>query len=146
MSQSLTARQANLCAMARILCWSTRRPASTVGIFYSWPISSQCGLIWFPDIYGQLKNVRKSDSYQVHGPGNLIGIRDKKDYAKKKKIFQQGFSDTALRRHEPKVLREIDTFCSKMVEDAPAGGWSSAWDMNRWCKRTIAPGITESRV
>jgi hypothetical protein len=80
----------------------------------------------------------------VHGPGNLIGIQDKKDYAKKKRIFQQGFSDTALRRHEPKVIKEIDVFCdtvlqNKTTREASSGGWAEAKDMNIWCKQIFPP-------
>jgi cytochrome P450 len=84
--------------------------------------------------------VRKSPSYQVHGRGNLLGIQDKKDYAKKKRIFQQGFSDTALRRLEPKVIREINVFCDKMTENESSkegtGGWSKAKNINLWCKHS----------
>jgi hypothetical protein len=89
------------------------------------------------DIYGTLKKVKKSQSYKVHGPGNLLGIRDKKVYAKKKKIFQQGFSDSAIREHEVKIKREINTFCEKISEnelsEKTVGGWSNVKNMSLWC-------------
>jgi hypothetical protein len=89
------------------------------------------------DIYDTLKKVRKSNSYRVHGAGNLIGIRDKKVYAKKKKIFQQGFSDAAIREHEVKIVREINTFCEKIEEnelpEKTVGGWSNVKNMSAWC-------------
>jgi hypothetical protein len=84
----------------------------------------------------------KAPSYIIHGQGNLIGIQDKKDYAAKKKIFQLGFSDAALRKHEPKVIHEIETFCEKMVEnksskdetDETDDGWTTPKNMNEWSK------------
>jgi hypothetical protein len=81
--------------------------------------------------------VRKADSYVVHGPGNLIGIRDKKVYAKKKKVFQPGFSDASLRLHEPKVIGQIDIFCEKVLEHEEPGKASTDWtepkNMVDWC-------------
>jgi hypothetical protein len=89
------------------------------------------------DIYGSLKKVKKSQSYKVHGPENLLGIRDKKVYAKKKKIFQQGFSDSAIREHEVKIKREVNTFCEKISEnelsEKTVGGWSNVKNMSLWC-------------
>lgn len=89
------------------------------------------------DIYGNGKKLKKSKSYAVHGQGNLIGIQDKAEYASMKKIFQQGFSDSANREHEPKVIQEIDTFIEKISEnespDASKDGWSSPKNMSLWC-------------
>jgi len=86
----------------------------------------------------------KAPSYDVHGPGNLIGIQDKKDYAAKKKIFQLGFSDAALRKHEPKVIHEIETFCEKLTEDESSkeqtDGWTLPKNMNAWSKHTTLAG------
>jgi hypothetical protein len=94
------------------------------------------------DIYGTLKKVKKSKSYKVHGPGNLLGIRDKKVYAKKKKIFQQGFSDSAIREHEVKINREINTFCEKISEnelsEKTVGGWSNVKNMSLWCMFSLS--------
>lgn len=91
----------------------------------------------FHDIYGNGKKLKKSKSYAVHGQGNLIGIQDKAEYASMKKIFQQGFSDSANREHEPKVIQEIDTFIEKISEnespDASKDGWSSPKNMSLWC-------------
>ena len=67
----------------------------------------------------------------------MIGIRDKAVYAKSKKIFQQGFSDTMNREHEPKVIQVINTFIEKLAEnESPAenaGEWTNAKIMNEWC-------------
>ncbi|PKS08395.1 hypothetical protein jhhlp_005339 [Lomentospora prolificans] len=91
----------------------------------------------YQDIYGQLKKVHKANSYQVHGEGNLIGMQDKKAHAKKKKIFQQGFSDIALRKHEGKVLQEIEVFCQKLLENESSGAkpeeWTDPKNMSLWC-------------
>jgi hypothetical protein len=91
----------------------------------------------YHDIYGNLKKVVKAPSYKAHEEGNLIGIRDKKEFATKKKIFQLGFSDAALRKHEPKVIREIEIFCDKLVENdgsdhALADGWTGPKNINAW--------------
>ncbi|KAH8651813.1 cytochrome P450 [Tricladium varicosporioides] len=93
----------------------------------------------FHDIYGPLKRTKKSKSYTVHGETNLIGIQDKTQYARAKKIFQQGFSDSANREHEPKVVQEVDIFVGKMLEgETKTGGkgdgmWTEAKDMSVWC-------------
>ncbi len=110
-----------------------------------WPVLASLGrptTDTISDIYGNLKNIRKSPSYVVHGPGNLLGLRDKKEYAKKKKIFSPGFSDAALRRYEPTVIKEIETFCEKMIEVDPTqhagdskNGWSPARNVSTWCKQ-----------
>lgn len=85
-----------------------------------------------------MKNVKKAHSYNVHGTTNLLGIQDKKEYAKLKKIMQQGFSDAANREHEPKVIREIDTFIKMISEDENPGnsadGWSNPKNMTLWCR------------
>jgi cytochrome P450 len=89
------------------------------------------------DIYGNQKKVKKAESYIVHGKTNLIGIQDKTDYARCKKIFQQGFSDTAIREHEPKVIQEIDTFIEKISENETLDGltddWTNPKNMALWC-------------
>lgn len=98
-------------------------------------VSSVC--LTGADIYGNMKKVKKSKSYLVHGMTNLIGIQDKKEYARSKKIFQQGFSDTANREHEPKITQEIDTFIEKISENETPGktpdGWSNPKNMTLWC-------------
>ena len=90
------------------------------------------------DIYGNMKKVKKSKSYHVHGDTNLLGIQDKKFYANRKKIFQQGFSDTANREHEPKVIKVVDIFIEKISENETPGetsdGWTNPKDMALWCK------------
>jgi hypothetical protein len=73
----------------------------------------------------------------VHGMTNLIGIQDKKEYAKSKKIFQQGFSDAANRDHEPKVIQKINIFIEKLSEnetpDKYTDGWTNPKNMTLWC-------------
>lgn len=97
-----------------------------------------CIILTEKDIYGNMKKTQKSKSYKVHGNTNLIGIQDKKQYAKQKKIMQQGFSDSANREHEPKVIREIDTFIEKISEnEIPSkdnDGWSNPKNMTLWCE------------
>lgn len=90
------------------------------------------------DIYGNAKKVKKSATYVFHGPTNLLGIRNKVKYARMKKIFQPGFSDTSNRNHEPKVIRVIDTFLDKISESElngkATGGWTSPKNMSLWCE------------
>jgi hypothetical protein len=85
-----------------------------------------------------MKKIRKAPSYRIHGSSNLIGIQDKKEHARKKRIFQHGFSTVALRRHEPKVIREIEIFCDVIgscdQQQGISTGWSEAKDANLWCK------------
>jgi hypothetical protein len=73
----------------------------------------------------------------VHGERNLIGMQNKAEYAKSKKIFQHGFSDTANREHEPKVIQEIDTFIEKISENETpeknTDGWTNLKNMSEWC-------------
>lgn len=72
----------------------------------------------------------------VHGETNLIGIQDKAAYAKSKKIFQHGFSDTANREHEPKVVEEVNIFIEKMSEnegEKGTDGWTNPKNMSLWC-------------
>jgi phage-related tail protein len=92
-----------------------------------------------------LKKVKKGKNYEIHGHTNLIGIQDKKDYAKSKKIFQQGFSDTANREHEPKVTGEIDTFIEKISENETPNestdGWTNPKNMSLWCKTSRVPSF-----
>lgn len=67
----------------------------------------------------------------------MIGIQDKAEYAKNKKIFQQGFSDTAIREHEPKVIQEVNTFIEKLSDnetpEKSADGWTNPKNMTLWC-------------
>ncbi|RDW62507.1 hypothetical protein BP5796_10809 [Coleophoma crateriformis] len=91
----------------------------------------------FHDIYGTGKKIKKGPSYVMHGPGNLIGVRDKKYFARLKRIFSQGFSDSALRDHEPKVRKQIDIFCNRMEDEQAlekgSSGWTLAKNMSKWC-------------
>ncbi|KAL3421802.1 cytochrome p450 [Phlyctema vagabunda] len=102
----------------------------------------------FHDIYGPSKKIKKADSYEIHGEGNLIGLRDKKHFARFKRIFSQGFSEAALREHEPKVLKQIDTFCEKVLLDESAegegksSGWSSYKNMSEWSNYLTTDIIT----
>ena len=76
-----------------------------------------------------------ASSYKVHGPGSLLGLCDKTEHAQKKKIFIQGFSDAAIREHEPKVVEIVETFCEKLLEDiSPATGWTDAKNLTDWCE------------
>ncbi|KAG4416598.1 hypothetical protein IFR04_010241 [Cadophora malorum] len=101
----------------------------------------------FHDIYGNGKKVKKAEGYKIHGHANLIGIRDKAVYAKSKKIFQQGFSDTMNREHEPKVIQVINTFIEKLAEnESPAensGEWTNAKIMNQWCTWLATDVVTK---
>ena len=85
------------------------------------------------DIYGPLKKVTKSQSYMIHGPGNFIGIRDKKDFARKKRFFGQKFSDTAVREHEHTFTEQISLFCDKVSDLVGADGWSTVKNLTPWC-------------
>jgi cytochrome P450 len=89
------------------------------------------------DIYGTGKNVRKSDSYVIHGPGNMLGLRDKAEHARKKRIFAQGFSDAAVREHEPKIIKLVNSFCHMIsgfdTHGSDFKGWSVPRDMTKWC-------------
>ncbi|KAE9367264.1 cytochrome P450 [Stipitochalara longipes BDJ] len=91
----------------------------------------------YQDIYGTGKKVKKAHSYTVHGLTNLIGIQDKKEYAKQKKIMQPGFSDSANREHEPTMIRTIGTFIEKISEnetpEKSTDGWTNPKNMTLWC-------------
>lgn len=104
----------------------------------SWYCSLVRGLYCFfrltrLDIYGNQKKVKKSKSYNIHGATNLIAIQDKIEYARFKKIFQLGFSDSANRGHEPKVIGTIDTFIKKISENEEKDGWTTSKNMTHWC-------------
>lgn len=67
----------------------------------------------------------------------MIGVRDKRHYARLKRIFSQGFSDAAIREHEPKVLGQIEAFCEKLSDGSDGkseSGWGGVKDMTLWCK------------
>jgi hypothetical protein len=90
------------------------------------------------DIYGSAKQLRKSDSYVIHGQGNFLGLRNKAEHSRKKRIFGQGFSEAAIRGHEPKVIENVNLFCEKISDNAlitsDSKGWSTVKDMTDWCK------------
>ena len=85
------------------------------------------------DIYGPLKKVKKSESYMMHGQGNLIGIRDKQEFARKKRILGQRFSDTAVREQDQKMTEQIDLFCENVSDAAGVDGWSAIKNVTFWC-------------
>ncbi|OWP05009.1 cytochrome P [Marssonina coronariae] len=103
----------------------------------------------FHDIYGNGRKVKKSKSYMVHGQGNLLGIQDKTEYARNKKIFQQGFSDTANREHEHKFIPVINTFVDKISENGiqtyveGQGGWTEPKNMALWCTYLTTDVVTK---
>jgi hypothetical protein len=51
--------------------------------------------------------------------------------------MQPGFSDSANREHEVKVIREIDTFIEKISEnetpEKTIDEWSNPKNMTLWC-------------
>ena len=74
-------------------------------------------------------------SYSVHGPGSLIGTPDKAEHVRKKRIFIQGFSDSAIREHEPKVYTYINQFCDMLLDATVTDdGWTSSKNLTRLCK------------
>jgi hypothetical protein len=60
-------------------------------------------------------------------------------------MFALGFSDAALRIHEPKAREMIDLFCDKLVEGVPVGEWSEAKNMSRWCKFFLGINLSAGR-
>ncbi|KAH8595992.1 cytochrome P450 [Bisporella sp. PMI_857] len=98
----------------------------------------------YHDIYGYGKKFRKADSYSIHGPGSLIGTPDKAEHARKKRIFSQGFSDTALREHEPKVIDLVNLFSEKLLEDkVTSDGWTKPKNLSDWCTYLTTDIITK---
>lgn len=89
------------------------------------------------DIYGDRKKVKKSKSYIVHGKTNLVGLQDKVQYARYKRVFQHGFSDTANREHEPQLIHGIATFIEKLAEnelpEESTNRWTRPKNMALWC-------------
>lgn len=120
------------------------------GTLTNFPLARDISSLTITDIYGNSKNVKKSKSYMIHGVTNLIGITDKTQYARNKKIFQQGFSDSAIREHEPKVIREVNTFIEKMSENETTerepNGWTNPKNMALWCMTFLyfRPWVVES--
>jgi cytochrome P450 len=102
---------------------------------------------WLPadgqDIYNHRSNVQKSRVYStlVHRAPNTLTLIDKVEHGKRRRIISQGFSDAALRTYQPKILAQIQNFCSALTTADKYEGaesmekstlWTKPQNMARW--------------
>ncbi|KAK2051615.1 putative cytochrome P450, partial [Colletotrichum caudatum] len=83
-------------------------------------------------------NVIKSKAYQalVHSAPNTLTVRNREDHARRRRILSLAFSDAQLRAYEAILLRNIETLCLNLSENAKLQASSSvseALDMSQQC-------------
>ncbi|EEP79614.1 conserved hypothetical protein [Uncinocarpus reesii 1704] len=90
------------------------------------------------DIYSHGKNFKKAQRYgaMVHRAPNTLTVIDKNKHGKKRRIISQGFSDAALKTHEPVILKQVQQLKTQLsLDDAgrqvPSGLWTLPKNMAR---------------
>lgn len=92
------------------------------------------------DIYGHGSKVKKYKNYRVlaQQAPNTLTLSNKVQHARRRRVVAQAFSETSLRRFEPKVQSVLERFCQHLrnaANDKSAeGGWTSARDISKDCK------------
>ncbi|RAH42269.1 cytochrome P450 [Aspergillus brunneoviolaceus CBS 621.78] len=101
------------------------------------------------DIYVRGKDLRKDVHYGVIqlGTKNLLTVTSPTDHARRNKIISPGFSSTAMREFEPKLLAHVHKFCKSLYRPKSQGDSDSAWGkpmvMSDWCSYFAFDVITE---
>ncbi|RAH74454.1 cytochrome P450 [Aspergillus aculeatinus CBS 121060] len=101
------------------------------------------------DIYVRGKDLRKDVHYGVIqlGTKNLLTVTSPTDHARRNKIISPGFSSTAMREFEPKLLAHVHKFCKSLYRPKPHGDSDSSWGepmvMSDWCSYFAFDVITE---
>lgn len=94
------------------------------------------------DIYGPLKNVKKSKGYLpiLPAPGafSVHTSIDKEMHRRKRRLISQGLGEDALKAFESELLTHIRLFCDKLAEDKQSDneGWTLPKHMTDWCKQS----------
>jgi hypothetical protein len=102
-------------------------------------------------IYGYGPTFRKAQSYAAMIPwkdgwSSATSI-DKNLHRALRSTMLLGFSPASLKKFEPAILKNLETYFSKLLHGRPEnGGWALAKDMNKWSIRppwiffsTVAP-------
>ncbi|KAH3907055.1 hypothetical protein HBI56_114470 [Parastagonospora nodorum] len=103
------------------------------------------------NIYKDGKPYLKSKNYaaMVHQATNTLTVRDRKDHGRRRRVIQQGLSDSTLRAFEPYMYEIINRFCDRMIQtveeehQARECGqshnalenqkWNTSRNMSEWC-------------
>ncbi|PWY78303.1 cytochrome P450 [Aspergillus heteromorphus CBS 117.55] len=87
------------------------------------------------DIYVRGKDLRKDVHYGVIqlGTKNLLTVTSPKEHAKRSKIIGPGFSSTAMREFEPKLLAHVRKFRDALYPAKADGAWGPPMMMSEWC-------------
>ncbi|KAK2745928.1 hypothetical protein FQN55_006000 [Onygenales sp. PD_40] len=90
-------------------------------------------------IYASRNVVQKSDWYRIisaasRGATSLHSEVDIKSHASRRRLLEQGFSDSAIRSAETYVHQNVDLWCKYIAQDASEpGSWTPAKNMSDWC-------------
>lgn len=86
----------------------------------------------------------------VHQATNTLTVRDRKDHGRRRRVIQQGLSDSTLRAFEPYMFEIINRFCDRLIQTVEeentlqqAGKstqdafseetWHTSRNMSEWC-------------
>ncbi|TVY31882.1 Cytochrome P450 monooxygenase [Lachnellula subtilissima] len=78
-------------------------------------------------IYGTRSNVKKGKFYEVFQnkeARNTLNTIDKAAHAKKRKVLNAVFSDSAVRSAETFVIKHVDRWCDLLLDNVKAGEWT----------------------
>ncbi|PWY91941.1 cytochrome P450 [Aspergillus sclerotioniger CBS 115572] len=100
------------------------------------------------DIYVRGKDLRKDVHYGVIqlGTKNLLTVTSPKEHAKRSKIIGPGFTSTAMREFEPKLLSHVHKFRDALYPsqtDTSRSSWGPPMVMSEWCSYFAFDVITE---
>ncbi|KAL6897582.1 cytochrome P450 [Trichoderma evansii] len=91
------------------------------------------------DIYGHGSKVKKYKNYRVlaQQAPNTLTLSNKVQHARRRRVVAQAFSETSLRRFEPKVQSVLERFCQYLrsaAKESTEKGWTSPRDISKDCK------------
>lgn len=95
------------------------------------------------DVYGHGAKVKKYKNYRVlaQQAPNTLTLSNKVQHARRRRVVAQAFSETSLRRFEPKVQSILERFCQHLRSAAnePAEkGWTSPRDISKDCESSCS--------
>ena len=90
-----------------------------------------------PAVYGPNCRTKKGPSYltlaaSAGGSHTIVNFQDKKDHAPRRRIWQHGFSDKALRSSEVFVVDNVRKWINLLYRKA-GDDWSDELNMSEWC-------------
>lgn len=89
------------------------------------------------EVYSSARQIQKSPDYKTMTlrVASTFTEIDKKVHERKRRIVSHGFSDSALRSYEPRIMGNVNILINRMLSGSKAqDGWTESFNMGDYGK------------